>query len=185
MNIVNRSQKMVEYAEIDDLGLAIERTASKHEVGSAILRLSRSRTKDIRVIAAQACVGTKLVSTDYIKEWLNREKSPEVRGLLYIGLATNSKSQAKKYLKNILEERGSFGNSEEMMYVLAGLSIAFRSRRYLLGIMGYIYDKRARVSREAVDLCRLVISEDDKPALGFVRELERERGAAFEIAGAQ
>jgi hypothetical protein len=60
----------------------------------------------------------------------------------------------------------------ERLHVLAGLTIAHRSRTYLLDIMRYIFSENPDVSKMAVILSRMMTNEGDKITEDFIDYLE-------------
>lgn len=155
-----------------DIALVVKDEASSGELSFSIKKLRESRIIDVRVIAAQASMRNKAINAPWIAEWLLVENNSEVRGYLYLSLSIKNKTLAKKILKKI--EKSNLIKREQIYY-FAALSICYRSRKYLLYVMSYIYSRSDFISSEASRMCRMLLDDDDNATLKFIELIERDK----------
>jgi hypothetical protein len=170
---MKENNNLPDYTE--DLFLVLDRNKKPMEVFEAVVRLSNNKSRDVRAIAAQGCSHVALGKAGWLVDWIEREKSSEVRGWLYLALGTKFRKQARQYLRNVYQTSAT-RDAHEKLFLLSGLSAAFSSRFYLLKLMENIFSRSSKVSKQAAILCRMLVDEDDDRTLKFIDILERSAG---------
>lgn len=158
-----------------DIALAAGQKGNAETIYKAVTRLMRAGDADVRVIAAQALVENSFAKADLIKGWIINERCSEVRGWLYLALATIAGPEESEFLDSIVKKRSIEVTDEEALFLNAALAISHKSRIFLLNVMRGIFNRDESLSKTASMLCRMLIAEGADAELKFTEILERER----------
>lgn len=166
---------MISSYDVSDVALAVEKNGEEKDIYRSAKRLMRCQDDDIRVIAAQALLGNKCANSDDIRKWIKLDNSWEVRGWLYIAIASQGNRDTEKFLNELIDKTCKGMRETEWVFLNAAMAISTNSRVYLLEVMKSILSKDDDASNAASMLSRMLINEDALREMNFIDVLEENR----------
>lgn len=156
-----------------DLGSLFEVIDVSSEDGdqsSVIATIIDAFTSDVRSVAALEMLNGRYVKIDLLKNWIIQETNSEVRSYLYMAMSHLHNGDALEFLNKIELPNDVF----ERLHLIASLSIATRSRFFLLEIIKYFYHQDRQVSNLARNLSKNLLDTDDAISLQFLKQICRD-----------